>query len=83
MIYYLYDKERGDNVKNIYVKMPIKGKVTSLSEVNDYLFSKKMMVKGLPLFQKMILYAPVSGVCSIVRYKTCHSYLKQKKALKC
>lgn len=49
-------------MKNIYVKMPIKGKVTPLSEVNDYLFSKKMMGEGVAIIpEDDFVYAPVSG----------------------
>lgn len=62
MVYYLYDKERGDDMEKVFIKMPIKGKVTPLSEVNDYLFNKKMMGEGVAIIpEDDFVYAPVSG----------------------
>lgn len=49
-------------MKNAFIRMPIKGKVTALSEVNDYLFNKKLMGEGVAIIpEDDFVYAPVSG----------------------
>ena len=46
----------------IEIKMPIKGKISPLSDVNDYLFNNKMMGEGVAVIpQDDFVYAPVSG----------------------
>ena len=59
------DKTESDEAVKVFA--PIKGKVVSLSEVDDGVFSEEMMGKGAAIIpSEGKLYAPFDGVCNMV-----------------
>ena len=53
--------------KEINFKLPVAGKVVALTEVNDYLFNKKIMGEGAAISpEDNYLYSPVDGVVVLV-----------------
>lgn len=53
--------------KKIQLSMPVEGSVLPLTEVNDYLFNKKIIGDGLAINPKgNFIYAPVDGEISLV-----------------
>jgi len=66
----------------IKLYLPIKGSILPLSEVNDYLFSKKIMGEGLAIKpEDNFIYSPVDGEVVLI-YDTKHALaLKTKEGL--
>lgn len=59
--------------KNIKLFMPVKGKVKPLSDVNDYLFNKKIMGEGVAILpEDDFIYSPVDGEIVLV-YESKHA----------
>lgn len=59
--------------KEIQLSLPVSGKVLPLSEVNDYLFSKRIMGEGVAIHPSdNFLYAPVDGEIILV-YEAKHA----------
>lgn len=53
--------------KEIILAMPVKGKVLPLTEVNDYLFNKKIMGEGAAISpEDNFLYSPLDGEVVLV-----------------
>ncbi len=53
--------------KNLKLYLPVEGAVKPISEVNDYLFNKKIMGEGIAIEPKgNFLYAPVSGEITLI-----------------
>ncbi|MBU3195384.1 PTS sugar transporter subunit IIA [Clostridium algidicarnis] len=58
---------------NLKLYLPIEGVVKPISEVNDYLFNKKIMGEGIAIEPKgNFLYAPVSGEITLI-YEARHA----------
>lgn len=59
--------------KDIKLLMPVKGKVKPLSDVNDYLFNKKIMGEGVAILpEDDFIYSPVDGEIVLV-YESKHA----------
>ncbi|MDP4178009.1 MAG: PTS glucose transporter subunit IIA [Bacillota bacterium] len=59
--------------KKIKLNLPITGKVLALTEVNDYLFNKKIMGEGFAINPKEnFVYSPVDGEVILV-YEAKHA----------
>lgn len=59
--------------KEISLGMPISGKVIGLIELNDYLFSKKLMGDGAAIIPTdNIIYSPADGQINLI-YETKHA----------
>lgn len=53
--------------KSLRLYLPVEGTVKPISEVNDYLFNKKIMGEGIAIEPKgNFLYAPVSGEITLI-----------------
>jgi beta-glucoside PTS system EIICBA component len=60
-------------VESVHIKQPVKGEVIPLSEVNDAVFSTKVMGEGIAVIpSEGELYAPVDGVIKMV-FSTNHA----------
>ena len=61
--------------KNINFLLPVDGNPIPLSEVNDYLFNKKIMGEGVAIKPSDdIIYAPIAGEISVV-YESKHAII--------
>lgn len=61
--------------KNINFLLPVDGNPIPLSEVNDYLFNKKIMGEGVAIKPTGdIIYAPIDGEISVV-YESKHAII--------
>lgn len=61
--------------KGIQIMAPVNGEVTRIEEVNDPVFSEKMMGDGIAIqYADGDVYAPVSGVISTVIQPSCHAF---------
>ncbi|RII32268.1 PTS beta-glucoside transporter subunit EIIBCA [Clostridium chromiireducens] len=59
--------DENDTIQDSIVYSPIEGKVVSLSEVNDPMFSEKMMGEGIAIIPKEgRVVSPVNGIVSAV-----------------
>lgn len=71
---YLILKRWGDIMsKKIKLQLPVDGKVMALTEVNDYLFNKKMLGEGFAIKPTSnFIYSPVDGEIILV-YEAKHA----------
>jgi glucose-specific phosphotransferase system IIA component len=59
--------------KEVKLQMPIKGKVLSLTEVNDYLFNKRILGEGAAVIpEDNFVYSPIDGEIVLV-YEAKHA----------
>jgi PTS system beta-glucosides-specific IIC component len=66
--------EQGVNLKHFVVKSPLKGKVITLEEIGDGVFSKKLLGEGVAIVpEKSEVHAPISGEVVTV-FPTKHAY---------
>jgi len=48
--------------KTVELKLPVKGKVVSLAEINDYVFHKRIMGDGVAIIpEDNFVYSPIDG----------------------
>ena len=61
--------------KSTEVKAPVKGNLIKIEEVNDPVFSQKMMGDGLAIkYAGGNVYAPVSGIITVVILPSMHAF---------
>ena len=76
-ILFLWGDIMGETLKLL---LPISGTVIPLSEVNDYLFNKKMMGEGIAIKPKdNLVYSPIDGEVAVL-YESKHALMIKGKS---